>query len=149
MELYSDAAVASEVRHRIRLPNSRYRAIRLVGVGSGGAEVARATGALALHEVSVALADPGQAGAMVALLESFSKVDMVVLVACAGDDLSAAPMIRQGARLAGVMVTGIFIQKALAPSAQADLAILRPACDMLVIASDPAYVKDMLVELGA
>ncbi|WP_306395658.1 hypothetical protein [Telluria beijingensis] len=149
MEMHTEALLASEVRHRIRLPNSRHRAIRLVGIGSGGAAVARATGEQALQQVSVAVADPGQAAAMVALLESFADVDMVVVVACAGDDLGAAPLVKQGARLAGKMVTGIFIQQALTPSAQGDLAILRPSCDMLVIASDPAYVKDMLVELGA
>jgi hypothetical protein len=48
-----------------------------------------------------------------------------------------------------VMVTGIFLQQDHAPTAQGDLAILRPSCDLLVIASDPAYVVDMLVELGA
>ncbi|MDB5746667.1 MAG: hypothetical protein JWP72_1515 [Massilia sp.] len=149
METSTETMVASEVRHRIRLPNSRHRVIRLVGVGNGGAGVARATGSLMLQQVSVAVADPGNAAAMVALLESFTEVDMVVVVACAGDDLGAALMIRQAARLAGVMVTGIFIQDGRAPSAQGDLAILRPSCDMLVIASDPAYVADMLVELGA
>jgi hypothetical protein len=149
MEIHSEATLPSEVRHRIRLPNSRRRAIRLVGVGRGGAEVARATGALMLQEVSVALADPSNAAAMVAVLQAFSEVDMVVVVACAGDELSAAPMVRQAARLAGVLVTGIFIQDGPAPSTQGDLAILRPSCDMLVIASDPAYVRDMLVELGA
>jgi hypothetical protein len=145
----TEAAMASEVRHRIKLPNSRHRLIKLVGVGAGGARVASAVGTLALQEVSVATADPGNAAAMVALLESFAAVDMVVVVACAGDDLGAAQMIRQAARVAGVMVTGIFIQQGYARTDQESLAILRPSCDMLVIASDPAYVADMLVELGA
>lgn len=149
METSIEAAVASEVRHRISVPNSRRRLIKLVGVGAGGARVAHATAALALQEVDVAAADPGNAADMVALLESFADVDMVVVVACSGDKLGAAPMIRQAARLAGVLVTGIFIQQDHVPAAQASLAILRPSCDMLVIASDPAYVADMLVELGA
>lgn len=149
METSTEAAVASEVRHRIKLPNSRRRLIKLVGVGAGGARIARVAGALALQEVCVAAADPGNAAAMVALLESFAEVDMVVVVACAGDDLGAAQMIRPAARIAGVMVTGIFIQQGHAPTAKQSLAILRPSCDMLVIASDPDYVADMLVELGA
>lgn len=149
METSTEAAAASEVRHRIKLPNSRRRLIKLVGVGAGGARVACAAEGRALQEVSVAAADPGNAAAMVALLESFAEADMVVVVACAGDDLGAAQMIRQAARVAGVMVTGIFIQQGHAPTAQENLAILRPSCDMLVIASDPAYVADMLVELGA
>ena len=145
----TEAVVASQVRHRIKLPNSRRRLIKLVGVGAGGARVAGAAAARELQEVSVAVADPGNAVAMVTLLESFAEVDMVVVVACAGDDLGAVQMIRQAARVAGVLVTGIFIQQDRGPSAQGDLAILRPSCDLLVIASDPAYVADMLVELGA
>ncbi|WP_020656478.1 hypothetical protein [Massilia niastensis] len=145
----TEAVAASQVRHRIKLPNSRRRLIKLVGVGAGGARVAGATGERELQEVSVAMADPGNAAAMVALLESFAEADMVVVVACAGDDLGAVQMIRQAARVAGVLVTGIFLQQDHGPAAQGDLAILRPSCDLLVIASDPDYVVDMLVELGA
>jgi hypothetical protein len=71
---------------------------------------------------------------------------MIFMVACAGDDLAAAPRIQQLARAAGVMVTGILLEQG---DTHAELPKLRAASDILIIARDASYVEDMLAQLGA
>lgn len=149
METITKPPVVSEVKHRIAVPNSRPRLIKLVGVGVEGARVAQGMASLELQGVNVVIPDFSSSQAVVAMLQSLTEADMIVAVACAGDDLTLAPLIKQAVRRSSVMVTGIFIQEDHGPTAHESLAILRPSCDMLVIASDESYVVDMLVELGA
>jgi cell division GTPase FtsZ len=101
-----------------------------------------------LADVDIVIPDASQSSVVVSMIESLAGADMIFVIACAGDDLGLAPLIRQIARKSNVLVTGIFIQHNHEPAAQASLAVLRPASDMLVVASDESYVADMLVELG-
>jgi cell division GTPase FtsZ len=148
METLSTARAPSEIIHRIRAPNSRRRFIKLVGIGSGGGRIARGLAGMNLADVDIVIPDASQSSVVVSMIESLAGADMIFVIACAGDDLGLAPLIRQIARKSNVLVTGIFIQHNHEPAAQASLAVLRPASDMLVVASDESYVADMLVELG-
>lgn len=98
--------------------------------------------------MDVVIPDQRDPSLVVNMIESLADADMIFIVACAGDDLGMAPIVKQIARKSGVLVTGIFIQHSHESAAQDSLAILRPASDMLVIASDESYVSDMLIELG-
>jgi cell division GTPase FtsZ len=150
MEIISNARAASDTRHRIDHPNSRRRSIKLIGIGAGGARIVRATGAMALRNVDAVVPDKDSVAKMVDALQDLKDADMIFVVACAGDDVGMAPLIKQIVGRSGVLVTGILIQQTIGQQpVQAGLAVLRAASDMLVIASDESYVADMLSELGA
>jgi cell division GTPase FtsZ len=149
MEILTCAAAASDTHHRIDSPNSRQRCIKVVGIGQGGARVARAIEAMGLRDVNVVVPQHNDAAVVVGALQSLAGADMLFVVACAGDDLGLAPLVKQAVRRTGILVTGVLIQQKSEPAATADLAVLRAASDLLVIASDENYVTDMLVELGA
>jgi cell division GTPase FtsZ len=140
MKTISSARASSDTRHRIAAPNSQPRNIKLVGLGQGGAALAAGLDLERLRTVEVMAArsaiDPAR----------FAGAEMIFVVACAGDDLAAAPHIRRVARDAGVMVTAILLDGG---DTHAELALLRAASDMLVVARDASYVADMLVQLGA
>jgi hypothetical protein len=136
MQTVSNARASTDTRHRIGVPNSQPRRIRLVGLGDGGRAIVEGLELALLRDVEVASFDPaGLAGA-----------EMIVTVACAGDDLAAAPGILRQARDANVMVTGILLDQG---DTHAELAKLRAASDILIIARDASYVSDMLAQLGA
>jgi hypothetical protein len=137
MQTVSNARASTDTRHRIGLPNSQPRRIRLIGLGDGGRAIVEGLELARLRDVEVASFDPatGLAGA-----------EMIVTVACAGDDLAAAPGILRLAREANVMVTGILLDQG---DTHAELAKLRAASDILIIACDASYVADMLAQLGA
>lgn len=149
MDNLSCAQAVADTRHRIQIPNSRRRLIKIVGIGQGGAKVARSIGNKGLQDVHAVVPRPGEVAAMVSTLQSLNGADMLFVVACAGDDLALAPAIRQAVRRGGILVTGVLIQDSSEPTAPEGLATLRAASDMLVIASDENYLIDMLVELGA
>lgn len=132
----SNARAATDTRHRIGLPNSQPRRIKLVGLGEGGRAIAAALDLSLLREVELA----GSDGAALA------GAEMIVTVACAGDDLAGAAAILQQARAANIMVTGILIDQG---DTHAQLPLLRAASDILIIASDASYLSDMLAQLGA
>lgn len=140
MNPLSNARAASDTRHRIAVANSLPRRIKLIGLGEGGAALVGALELAVLREVQVvavgAGADPGQ----------FADAEMVVMVACTGDDIGAAPEVKQLARAANVMVTGILVDRG---GSHAELPVLRAASDMLIICSDTSYIADMLAQLGA
>ena len=141
----SSARAATDTRHRIKAANSQRRRIKLIGVGSGGGDIVQRIGSATVHDVQAIVAnasgDP---------LGELAGAEMIFLVACSGDDVSLAPRVKQVAREANVMITGILVQSASAnATAQPELALLRDASDMLILASDPSYVLDMLVQLGA
>ena len=145
MEPVSSARAASDTRHRINTPNSQPRRIKLIGLASGGAAIVQGIDSTTLRDVHTIVAD-GSAD----VLKKLDGAEMIFMVACSGDDMSLAPQIKQIAREANVMITGILVQAADGPdTARADLAILRPASDMLIVATDPSYVPDMLAQLGA
>jgi cell division GTPase FtsZ len=147
MEIISNSRAASDTRHRIQDPNSHRRAIKVVGLGAGGARVAASVGVLGFNDVQIVI--PGDGATAADALQPLNDADMIFVVACAGDNLELAPLIKQIGRQHGVLITGILIQQAAVPPAQTGLEVLRAASDMLVIATDDSYVADMLTELGA
>lgn len=136
----SNARAASDTRHRIAVPNSQPRRIKLIGLGKGGGAIVGALDLAALRNVQPVMAD-GAADPL-----QLAGAEMIFMVACAGDDLAAAPQIQQLARAASVMVTGILLDQG---DTHAELPKLRAASDILIIARDASYVADMLAQLGA
>ena len=136
MQPVSNVRASSDTQHRIEVPNSQPRRIRLVGLGDGGRAIVDKRELALLHDVEVVGLDPA----------ALAGAEMIVTVACAGDDLAAAPGILRLAREANVMVTGILLDQGDTRDA---LPKLRAASDILIIARDANYVSDMLVQLGA
>ena len=136
MQPVSNVRASSDTQHRIEVPNSQPRRIRLVGLGDGGRAIVDKLELALLHDVEVVGFDPA----------ALAGAEMIVTVACAGDDLAAAPGILRLAREANVMVTGILLDQGDTRDA---LPKLRAASDILIIARDANYVSDMLVQLGA
>jgi pyrimidine operon attenuation protein/uracil phosphoribosyltransferase len=140
MQIISSARASTDTRHRIAERNSLPRRIRLIGLGTGGAALAAALDTGRLRDVQVLPVGPAiDAG-------SLAGAEMIFLVACPGDDVSAASAIRRVAREANVMVTAILVDQG---GGDAGLPLLRAASDMLIVASDASYVPDMLDQLGA
>ncbi|MES2756790.1 MAG: hypothetical protein V4693_05390 [Pseudomonadota bacterium] len=136
MQPISNARAATHTHHLIAVANSQPRRIKLVGLGDGGRAIAGALDLALLRDVAVVGADPAQ----------LAGAEMIVTIACAGDDLAAAPAILQLARAANVMVTGILLDQG---DTRAELPKLRAASDILIVARDASYVSDMLAQLGA
>jgi hypothetical protein len=140
MNTISSARANTDIQHRIAAPNSQPRNIKLVGLGQGGAALAAALDLSHLRTVDVlpsyGTIDPAR----------FAGAEMIFVIACAGDDLSQAPLIKRIAREANVMISAILLDR---DDVHAELPVLRAASDMLVVARDASYVPDMLIQLGA
>ncbi len=132
----SSARASSTTEHRIDVPNSQPRRIKLVGLGDGGRGIVGALDLALLRGVQLAEASP----------DALAGAEMIVTVACAGDDVAAAPGILRLAREANIMVTAILLDQG---DTGAALPILRAASDMLIVARDASYVSEMLLQLGA
>jgi hypothetical protein len=136
---------AAEARFRIRSPASTRRAVRVLALdGPSDRGVARlracpASGVVALESAALRDGDGG-------LLEAVSTADLVVMIATAGHDASAAAAIGEACSRDRVMTTTVVIR----PSSASDdalsrtLAQVRPWSLMVVIASDDLYVDDIL-----
>lgn len=166
MESESRAA-AADTRHRINYPNSRPRALALVGLGEGGTKIARRVEDYGFNHVQILTAEnpsPEKAGEAIALTgmaraiaaegrrlgQALEKADMIFMVATPTDDLGVASEIGQFGRQRNMLITGVLVAPS-ATSPQVDRALepLRAATDMLVIVSDVSYLAEMFSELGA
>lgn len=165
-------AAAADTRYRVDYPNSRPRALKLVGLGEGGARIARRVGEQKLQHVQVLLIESPSAGtgretadqrnplssmvqAIAAeghrLVEALGQADAIFMVATVRDDLGVAAAIGQLGRQRNILITGVLVLDPAEPSATADGALecMRAAADMVVVVSDVSYVVEMLNELGA
>lgn len=163
MEISESRAAAADTRHRIPYPNSRPRAIKLIGLGEGGGKIVEAIVEHGMkHVQAIAAGGPRTPEAtstnmLQTIADENSEIghavrsaDMVFVVARDGDNVALAPAIGQMAHDKGVLVTGIYIhQDAAKELPDATLDALRTACDMLVMVSDAEYVAEMLGALGA
>lgn len=144
---------------RIQAPNSRPRSIALVGLGDGGAAIARGISGdglahLEVHVLSRSAAGGDAIAAIKAgggdLHRDLMSADMIFIVACRGDDVSLAPVVSGIARGRNHSVTALYI---VAPDRmEADdetLKVLRTAAEMLVVVSDESYVAAMIAALGS
>jgi hypothetical protein len=146
---------------RIQSPNSRPRSIALVGLGDGGAALARSLsreGFDHLHVKVFASPHPLAEDALATiksngddLHRALKDADMIFVVACRDDDVGLVPVVARIARDRNVQVTAIYI----VPEGQGgngheelNLKTLRAGVHMLVVASDASYVAAMVAALG-
>jgi cell division GTPase FtsZ len=146
---------------RIQSPNSRPRFIALVGLGEGGAAIARglAREDLGALQVKVFASPRAVAEDALATIKSngddlhraLKDADMIFVVACPGDDLGLAPVVHRIARDRKVQVTALYIVPEVdARHGEEDdnLRTLRAGAHMLVVATDESYVAAMVAALG-
>ncbi|RXZ33685.1 hypothetical protein D9O50_11290 [Oxalobacteraceae bacterium CAVE-383] len=143
VDISSCAIAITDTRYRIDSPNSQRRFIEVVGLGTGGEQVARMVEARGLADVHVVIPDANRA------LQLLDGTDMLFIITCDGDDVSLAPVFKQAARKLGVQITGIFIHDPALKPEPVSFAALRASSDILVIASSEDYAIDMLIQLGA
>ncbi len=144
---------------RIQSPNSSPRAIALVGLGEGGAAIARelAREGHAHLDVHVLAKSASEGDALAAiqagggdLQRDLMRADMIFLVACRGDDATLAPVVSRIAHSRNHPVTALYVVPAGAASDMDDetLRTLRPGVEMLVVVSDRSYVPAMIQALA-
>ncbi len=145
---------------RIQDPNSKPRAIALVGLGSGGADIARilAGEGHANLDVHVLTKSAGGDNALAAiqagggdLQRALTSADMIFIVACRGDDVGLAPVVSSIAHNRKHPVTALYIMPPDAVVSAAEdqtLKTLRSSVEMLVVVSDQSYVPAMIAALG-
>jgi hypothetical protein len=145
---------------RIQAPNSKPRSLALVGLGDGGAAVARRIAAAAPPNVDVHVLAKSAAGenAVAAiqagggdLQRALTSADMIFLVACRGDDVALASVVSGIARGSHHPVTALYIvPEGPGAAAREDetLKTLRAGVEMLVVVSDESYVPAMIAALG-
>ena len=145
---------------RIQEPNSRPRSIALVGLGQGGAAVARRVAGenhpnLQVHVLAKSSAGDDALAAIQAggadLQRDLSDADMIFIVACRGDDVGLATVVSGIARARNHSVTALYLVPPEGPSASEDatLRALRGSVEMLVVMSDESYVPAMVAALGS
>lgn len=146
---------------RIQAPNSRPRSIALVGLGEGGAAIARNISREGLGHLDVhVLAKSATGGDAVAAIKAgggdlqrdLTSADMIFMVACRGDDVGLAPVVSGIAHSRNHPVTALYIVPGDSPIAASEdetLKTLRSSVEMLVIVSDESYVPAMIAALGS
>jgi len=115
-------STAAEARFRIQTPNPTSRVVKVVSLDTAGdQEIAK-------------------------LVEEVPAADLVVMVASAGADAHAAAIIGEACSLHRVMTTTLVVRAASATdeALSKTLAQVRPWSLMVVIASDEAYVEEIL-----
>lgn len=158
----SGARPAFGLPGRIQDPNSRPRTIALVGLGHGGAAIARRVSAqdhahLQVHVLAKSSALGAEAVAAIQagggdLHRDLMAADMIFIVACRGDDVGLAPVVSSIAHSRSHSVTALYIlPPAHVASAEEDetLRTLRQSVEMLVVVSDESYVPAMIAALGS
>jgi hypothetical protein len=146
---------------RIQTPNSKPRSIALVGLGTGGAEIARGLagqdiGNLDVHVLAKSAAGDNTLAAIQAgggdLQRALIAADMIFIVACRGDDVGLAPVVSGIAHSRNHPVTALYIvppEEAAGMAEDATLKTLRSGVEMLVVVSDQSYVPAMIAALGS
>jgi cell division GTPase FtsZ len=146
---------------RIQAPNSRPRSIALVGLGEGGAAIARdiareGHGHLQVHVLAKSAGGEGALAAIQAgggdLQRDLTDADMIFIAACRGDDVGLVPVVSRIAHSRHHPVTALYIVPEGAEAGDAEdatLRTLRSGVEMLVVVSDASYVPAMIAALGA
>ena len=115
-------STAAEARFRIQTPNPTLRVVKVVSLDTAGdQEIAK-------------------------LVEEVPAADLVVMVASAGADAHAAAIVGEACSLHRVMTTTLVVraESATDEALSKTLAQVRPWSLMVVIASDEAYVEEIL-----
>ena len=145
---------------RIQTPNSKPRSIALVGLGDGGAAIARRIADerpanLEVHVLAKSAAGGDPLAAIQAgggdLQRDLASADMIFIVACRGDDVGLVPVVSGIAHSRKHPVTALYI---VPPDAfrggeeDETLKTLRSAVEVLVVVTDESYVTAMIAALG-
>jgi len=160
---------AAEARFRINYPNSQPRAVKVIALDAASEklvdEIAKEAWNRAAFFTASAFAEAPASGDRFSmqgwlsdlagrtkdLMAEIDSADLVVMVASAGASAEAASIIGEACWLRKVMTTALIVGSA----SQSDAALaktlshLRPRAQMLVIASDDDYIRDMLTALRA
>jgi hypothetical protein len=162
-------ASAAEARFRIDAPNSKPRAIKVISLDRPSDRVVKRLAEAKWNHASFftasAFAGAPQpagsfsmtgwlsdvAGRTTDLVNEVNSADLVVMVATAGQNASAAALIGEACSLKRVNTTGLIVAGAGASdeALSKTLAQLRPWSLMLVIANADDYIEDMLTALRA
>ena len=146
---------------RIQAPNSKPRTIALVGLGEGGAGIARRVASqdhanLQVHVLAKSAAGMDSVAAIQAgggdLHRDLMAADMIFIGCSRGDDAGLAPVVSSIAHSRNHSVTALYIVPAeQVASAEEDetLRALRKSVEMLVVVSDESYVPAMIAALGS
>jgi hypothetical protein len=146
---------------RIQSPNSTPRTLALVGLGEGGAAIAREVAGEGHAHLDVhVLAKSASGGDALAAIQAgggdlqrdLTRADMIFIVACRGDDASLAPVVSRIAHSRSHPVTALYIVPPGAPGGEAEdetLRTLRAGVEMMVVVSDRSYVPAMIHALAA
>jgi len=144
---------------RIQAANSKPRSIAMVGLGEGGAAIARRVAGERPPNLEVHVLAKSAAGDTVAAIQAgggdlqrdLATADMIFIVACRGDDVGLAPVVSGIAHGRQHPVTALYI---VPPDADGHgeedetLKTLRGSVEMLVVVSDETYVTAMIAALG-
>src|SRR5215831_1754169 len=161
-------ASAAQARFRIDAPNSKPRAIKIIALDAPSERVVKRLAQASWNQASffTASAFAGAphasgtlsmsgwlsdlAGRTTDLINEVATADLVVMVATAGENASAAAIIGEAASAKRVNTTGLIVGGSASDEALSKtLGQLRPWSLMLVIASADDYIEDMLVALRA
>lgn len=142
-------ASAHEAAFRVPYPNSRPRTARLVALDRASEPFVAHL--LRDHPGRVALPLAGEddpVAAARALIAALDGTDLLVMISTSGEDSPAASLIAEACRLRHLPVT-VFVLDTPGRAGELPqrLAHLRPYAQMLVRASGPEYVEDMLTAL--
>jgi len=143
---------------RIQDANSKPRSIALIGLGDGGAAVARRISGASIPNLEVHVLAKSASGDVAAiqagggdLQRDLTGADMIFVVACRGDDVGMAPVVSRIAHTRSHPVTALYIVPPEGAGGEEDptLATLRTGVEMLVIVSDESYVPAMIMALNS
>jgi hypothetical protein len=144
----------SEVRYRIRMPNSSPRRIRVIALTDDDPEV-ESCRTYADVEFSKAsdfavlspCPDVDSGSNPDAVNEWLGTPDTVVISGREGDDARAIAVAAKMYRMNGVTVSVVISPSAKQSNSTADM--LRPCSTMMVLPAKPGYLDDLLSALGA
>ena len=143
---------------RIQAANSRPRSIALIGLGDGGAAVARRIAQAGNANLEVHVLAKSQSGDVAAiqagggdLQRDLVGADMIFIVACRGDDVGMAPVVSRIAHTRNHPVTALYLvpPEGVGDEEDPTLRTLRADVEMLVVVSDESYVPAMISALTA
>lgn len=132
---------AAEARFRIQTPLPTTRAVKVIPLDPDSDRVVAGLARGAWNGVAFFTAS-----ALVDLVDEVATADLVVMVTTAGADAHAAAIIGEACSVHRVMTTTLVVRAAAATdeALSKTLAQVRPWSLMVVIASDEAYVEDIL-----
>lgn len=160
---------AAEAKFRINSPNSQPRAVKVIALDAVSERIVKELAHSPWQRATFLTASAFSAaphreqrfsmdgwlndlaGRTKNLMDEVNGADLVVMVATAGENASAAAVIGDACNVKRVMTTALILGSAASSDETLSkmLAQLRPHVMMLVISSADEYVKDMLTALRA